>query len=327
MDRRLQTAVREWPLREPFVISRGMIASARMLEEILHGGAHVGRGEVEGVSYAGETPETMAAQLAGIAADIRAGADRMALLSLLPPGGTRFALDSALWDLEAKQTGRSPFAMAGVVPAPVQSSRTIGIRSLEGYAEAAAAWRDVPVLKVKVGAEDPLAAIAAVHRAAPDAQLIVDPNQAWSVAQLKAIAPDLPALGVVLLEQPIPVGAEPDLDGWAPPVPLCADELIETEDDLRKATGRFACVNIKLDKTGGLTAALALADRAEAIGFGLMVGCMMGSSLAMAPAMVLAQRCRFVDLDAPTYQDADRREGFTYRAGRVDQPWRPALWG
>ena len=207
------------------------------------------------------------------------------------------------------------------------SACTLGIRSLEAYEEAARRLADFAVLKIKVDGREPLAALAAVRRGAPNPALIVDPNQAWSVADLKDLAPVMAGYGVALLEHPIPVGAEAGLDGWTCPVPLCADELVDTEADLAKARGRFDVVNIKLDKAGGLTAALRLADAAASQGFRLMVGCMAGSSLAMAPAMVLAQRCAFVDLDGPLLQAEDAENGFVYAAGRVAAPHIPALWG
>jgi L-alanine-DL-glutamate epimerase-like enolase superfamily enzyme len=288
----------------------------------------VGRGEACGVDYAGETPSSMAEQVESVTAHIEAGAvTRLDLLSLLPAGGARFALDAALWDLEAKRGLGDPFAVAGVAPAPVQSARTIGIRTMADYEAVARRYAGVPVLKIKVDGVQTIAAIEAVRRGAPDAQLIVDPNQAWSVEQLKALAPTMAAMGVVLLEQPIPVGAEAALDGYQSPVPLCADELIDDESSLAQAKGRFQVVNIKLDKSGGLTAALALADAAEAAGFGLMVGCMVGSSLNMAPAMVLAQRCAFVDLDSPLFLEEDHPGGFTYLNGAVERPHLPELWG
>lgn len=174
---------------------------------------------------------------------------------------------------------------------------------------------------------DPIAAIRAVRRGNPTARLIVDPNQSWSATQLRDVSDEMRLLGVVLIEQPIPVGSEAGLEEWSPPVPLCADELVEHEEDLPKAQGRFSFINIKLDKAGGLTAALRLADAAKARGFGLMVGCMAGSSLSMAPAMVLAQRCDFVDLDGPLLQSNDIENGFHYEEGVVVRPYKPELWG
>ena len=326
--RSLHVSRRTFALSEPFVISRGVIADSPTLQVRLRDEeGREGRGEGYGVTYAGETLETMAVQIEAVRAQVEAGAGRDALLTLLPPGGARCALDAALWDLEAKQGLGDPFARNGVEAAPVASGRTLGIRSPDAYEVAAQAFAAYATLKVKVDSRDPLAAVEAVRRGAPDSRLIVDPNQAWSVDALKALAPRMADLGVALLEQPIPVGAEAGLDGYACPVPLCADELIDDIADLDRAVGRFQLVNIKLDKAGGLFAALTLADAAQAMGFGLMVGCMGGSSLGAAPGMVLAQRCAFVDLDGPLMLAQDHAPGFVYRNGVVEQPLVPGLWG
>lgn len=328
MPLRLEVWTRFWPYPEPFVLSRSSKSGEDSIQIRLtdaHGRS--GRGEAVGVTYAGESTATMTAQLAAVRSRIEAGLTRAELLALLPHGGARMAVDTALWDLETKQGGADPFAAAGVRPEPVTSMCTIGIKSLEGYAAAARALADYPFIKVKVDGRDPLAALAAVATAAPGARLIVDPNQSWSVQQLKAISAGLPELGVILVEQPIPVGDEPGLDGWDSPVPLCADELVETPGDLDKAQGRFDVINVKLDKAGGLTAALDLAEAVQARGMDLMVGCMMGSSLSMAPAMVLAQRASFVDLDGPLLHSEDVENGFVYDRGTVVAPHQPLLWG
>ena len=328
MTRSISTQERVWPLHEPLAIARGIQDSVRTIQvTIVDEQGCRGRGEACGVDYAGETPASMAAQIAAVSKEIAAGASRDEMLALLPPGGARFAIDSALWDLEAKQSGVGAFARAGIdAPRAVDTARTIGIRPTADYADAARVHADHAVLKIKVDGSDPLGAVAAVRRGSPHSRLILDPNQSWSIDQLKALAPQLVALGVALLEQPVPVGAEGGLDGYRCPIPICADELINDERDLARAKGRFDCVNIKLDKAGGLTAALRLADAAVAEGFDLMVGCMVGSSLAMAPAMVLAQRCAFVDLDGPLLQSEDWPDGMRYEAGLVYPPT-PQFWG
>lgn len=328
MRLRLETWSRFWPYREPFALSRGTLIGEDTLQVRLTDEAgRSGRGEAVGVTYAGETPATMAAQLQSIAAEVEAGLSRLDLLGLLEHGGARSALDAALWDLAAKQGGPDPFSAAGVAPHPVTTMCSIGVNTPEGYGRAAAALAGYAMIKVKVDRRNPLAGIAAVHRAAPHSQLLVDPNQGWSVDELKDLAPRLGELKVVMLEQPIPVGDEPGLDGWTSPIPLCADELIDTPADLVKAQGRFDAINIKLDKAGGLTAALRLADAVKALGMDIMAGCMMGSSLSMAPAMVLAQRARLVDLDGPLLHASDCENGFEYANGRVAAPHRPKLWG
>lgn len=319
---------RTWPMSEPFVIARGaQIEQPTLQVRLTADDGAAGRGEGCGVPYAGETPETMRAQIQSVAGVLQSGISRRQLLDLLPPGGARCMLDSALWDLEAKRGGADPFTGCGLQPRSVTSARTIGIRSLAAYEATAYSLRRYPILKIKVNAQDPVAAVEAAHRGAPQARLIVDANQSWSIALLKEVAPRLQQLGAVLLEQPIAVGDEPGLEGYESPVPLCADELISDVDDLARAQGRFQLINIKLDKCGGLTAGVALADAAVAAVFRLMVGCMAGSSLSMAPAMVLAQRCDFADLDGPLLQAEDCEHGFVYENGVVREPHNSRLWG
>jgi len=324
----LHTEMRSWPLREPFAISRGVQTEvAAIVVTLVDRDGRCGRGEACGVNYAGETPETMTAQIEAVRPLIERGLDRQTLLDVLPAGGARCAVDAALWDLEAKVSGRSAFHTAGIAaPRPLISAYTIGIRSAQDYEAAAAARANYALLKIKVDARDPIAAVAAARRGAPYAAFIVDPNQSWTLDALKEFAPKMAELGVVLLEQPIKVGCEEGLDDYRCPVRLCADELINGRSDLAKAKGRFDAVNIKLDKTGGLTAALQLAAAASAAGFDLMVGCMAGSSLSMAPAFVLGQHCSFVDLDGPLLQSTDWPDGIVYHDGVATPPC-PALWG
>lgn len=318
---------RRWPLHEPFEISRGVQRDTPSILVEIRGPRARGRGEGIGVNYAGETLDSMIAQIETIVPALRAGITRIELAALLPAGGARCAVDSALWDLEAKTTGVPAWQRAGLNGlAPVDTVYSIGIRSLAEYETTAARYAAFAMLKVKVADTDPVAAVRAVRAGAPDSGLIIDPNQAWSIDRLKALAPAMADLGVVLLEQPIPVGAEEGLVGYRCPVPLCADELIQDRRDLVRAAGRFDVVNIKLDKTGGLTEGLALADEAEALGLKLMVGCMAGSSLAMAPAHLLAQRCAYVDIDGPLLQSEDWPDGLVYRDGVV-QPPTAAFWG
>lgn len=317
-----------WPLREPFAISRGVQTQAEsLIVTLIDDFGHCGRGEGCGVIYAGETPQSMSAQIERVRSKIESGVDRKSLSVLLPPGGARCAVDCALWDLEAKRSGHSAFTQAGIAdPKPVNTAYTIGIRSIAEYESSAREHAGYALLKIKVNSADPLPAIAAVRRGAPDASLIIDANQAWSLKMLKSLAPRLVELGVVLLEQPIKVGDETGLDGYDCPIRLCADELINDVADLNKAKDRFDVINIKLDKTGGLTEALNLANAARLAGFELMVGCMAGSSLSMAPATVLAQQCAFVDLDGPLLLAKDWPDGLSYRNGIIDLPAR-SLWG
>ncbi|CAN5564262.1 dipeptide epimerase [soil metagenome] len=319
---------RAWAMREPFAIARGVQHETLGLYVTLRDAKGVtGRGEACGVDYAGETLESMSRQLDGVRPAIENGPSRAALLDLLPAGGARFALDSALWDLEAKQSGMPAYVLAGM-PAqrPVDTAFTIGIRPTAEYEVAARARAEHRLLKLKVDNRDPIGAVSAARAGAPNSVFIVDPNQSWSVEQLKELAPVLAALKVVLLEQPIPVGAEAGLDGYSCPIKLCADELIDSVADLTKAAGRFDVINIKLDKAGGLTAGLKLAAAARAQGLGVMVGCMAGSSLAMAPATILAQLADFVDLDGPLLQSEDWPHPLHYERGQVFPP-SAALWG
>jgi L-alanine-DL-glutamate epimerase-like enolase superfamily enzyme len=318
----------DWPLIEPFAISRGVETHARTLVVTLtDSNNHAGRGESSGVTYHGETIASLMHDLEAVRIQIEAGIDRQQLGQLLPAGGARAGLDAALWDLEAKQSGTPAWRLAGL-PAihQVDTAFTIGIRDAAGYAHAAAQRADFRYLKVKVSNHDPLVAIAAVHRAAPAARLIVDPNQSWNVEMVEALAPALAEMGVVLLEQPFLAGSEDGLAGYRCPIEIAADEAVQHRGDLARAARFYDVVNIKLDKSGGLTEALALADEAEALGMGLMVGCMLGSSLSIAPAMLLAQRCRFVDLDCPLLQAEDCDQGLAYSGGTISPP-EPALWG
>jgi L-Ala-D/L-Glu epimerase len=325
---RLQIDTLTWPLREPFAISRGIEYEAdTILVTMQDEDGHQGRGEGCGVAYHGETPATMTAQIETVRPTLEQGVSRQELLELLPPGGARCAVDTALWDLEAKREGRPASDIAGLGPLKaLTTAYTIGIRAIEEYEVTARSRADYPVLKIKVDSTDPIRALEAVRRGAPSPKLIVDPNQAWSVAFLKEMAPHLAKLGVVLLEQPIKVGEEHLLDGYRCPIPLCADEAVDDVSDLAKVSGRFSVINIKLDKAGGLTNALMLGHAARAAGFDLMVGCMTGTSLSMAPGIVLGQLCEFVDLDGPLLLAKDWPNGLTYRKGIV-APAERVFWG
>ncbi|HRF82905.1 MAG: dipeptide epimerase [Xanthomonadales bacterium] len=327
MARTLRARPHAWRLKEPFVIARGVRSEARVVIVELHEAGKVGRGEACGVPYHGETPETMLAQIEQARAAIEAGCDRHGLREALPAGGARHALDAALWDLEAKLTGVPVWQRAG---APhwqsIASAVTIGIRETDAYEAAARERAGFPWLKVKVGRGSPLPAVAAVRRGAPDARLIVDTNQSWTLDELRQYAPQLQPLRVDLLEQPLAAGTDAGLIDYASPIPLCADESLSTLDDVPGLVGRYQFVNIKLDKVGGLTSALELASAARASGFRLMVGCMLGGSVSVAPGMVLAQQCEVCDLDGPWLQAEDWADGIVYDNGRMAPPV-PALWG
>ncbi len=327
MSRKVTASHKSWPLREPFVISRGTVLAANVVVVQIEEGHHRGRGEAGGVKYHGESPASVLVQIEDVRTEIEAGATRQDLLRLLPAGGARNALDIALWDLEAKRSGIPVWSSAGVAPAkPVISSITIGIRSAEAYEQRARELARYPWLKIKVGAEGALEAVQAVRRGSPHAHLVVDANQAWSLATLQELAPQLAALNVDLLEQPIAAADDAQLLGLHLPVPVCADEPAGTVADLPRLVDRYDFINIKLDKAGGLTSALELAHAARAAGMRLMVGCMTGSSLSMAPAMVVAQLCEVSDLDGPLLQAEDVPHGIRYENGTMSLP-SPELWG
>jgi L-alanine-DL-glutamate epimerase-like enolase superfamily enzyme len=253
--------------------------------------------------------------------------DRQALQASLPAGAARNALDCALWDLEAKRTGRRASAIAGLARVdPVKTAYTLSLASPEAMAEKARVNARRPMLKLKIGAPDDLDRVEAVRAAAPRTRLIVDANEALSFDDLRRLAPEFARLDVLMVEQPLPAGADEPLEGWKSPVLLCADESLHTRAELSACARRYGCVNIKLDKAGGLTEALALKRDAQALGLEVMVGCMVGTSLAMAPAMILAQGVRYVDLDGPLLLERDRQPGLTY-IGSMIEPSEPALWG
>lgn len=327
MTIRIQVEVRTWPLREPFAISRGVQTSCEVIVLSCSDGTHIGRGEAVGVDYHGETLDTMRAQIESVRAQVERGASRHELLALLPPGGARNSIDAALWDLEAKRSGLRAWELAGIQSArPITTNFTIGIRSLDGYEQRARELHEYPWLKIKVDARNPLEVVRAVRRGSPNARLVVDANQAWSVRQLVDIAPALAELRVDLLEQPVAAEDDAELAELDFPVPLCADEPANTVADLPRIVGRYDFVNIKLDKSGGLTAALELARAARAANLKLMVGCMVGGSIAMAPAMIVGQLCEVVDLDGPLLQAEDWPDAIVYDRGLMSLPSR-ALWG
>ncbi|MCD9007900.1 dipeptide epimerase [Luteimonas sp. XNQY3] len=326
--RQLQVRSHAWPLKEPFVIARSVRSEAAVVIVEITDGAAVGRGEAGGIAYRGETPASMTAQIESVRAQIEARCAREDLRTLLPAGGARHAVDAALWDLEAKQSGLPVWRLAGAAHwRPVDSAVTIGIRPPAACEQAARERAAFPWIKLKVDRDNPVEAVAAVRRGAPQARLIVDANQAWTIAELRRHARGLRPYRVDLLEQPLPADADAgltpeDADGIA----LCADESLSTVEDLPRLAGRYRYVNIKLDKVGGLSAGLELAAAAKAQGFELMVGCMLGGSVSVAPAIVLAQQCAVCDLDAPWLQSADWPEAIVFRQGHMHLPV-PALWG
>ena len=293
----------------------------------LEAGGRRGRGEAVPYARYGETPESVLAQIEAIRGALQAGAGRAALQALLPPGAARNAVDCALWDLEAKTAGVRAWTLAGRERLdPVKTCFTLSLAEAEAMAEAARAHARWPLLKMKIGAADHLDRVAAVRAAAPRSRLVVDANEALSFEELTRVAPELARLEVKLLEQPLPAGADEALDGYDSPVPLCADESLHTRAELAACARRYAAVNIKLDKAGGLTEALALKAEAQKQGLEIMAGCMVATSLAMAPALLVAQGARFVDLDGPLLLARDREPGLPI-SGSLIEPPPVELWG
>ena len=327
MQRILQARHHRYALSRPFRISRGVKTSAEVIGVTLRQGNAVGRGE--GVPYPryGESIDSALAAIETIRPAIESGANREALQKLLSPGAARNAVDCAMWDLEARLVGGDVAAMVGgAKPGPVASALTISLDSPAAMGEAAAQIARVPLIKVKVDAIDPIAQIRAVRAAAPTAALIVDPNESWDEALVRTMEAVLVGARVVLLEQPVPAGADEWLEGYSSAVPICADESFHVAEDVAVIARRYGVVNIKLDKTGGLTAALDAARAARAAGLGLMTGCMVSSSLSIAPALHLAARSDFVDLDGPLWLVDDWADGVRDEQGMLVPPNR-GFWG
>jgi L-alanine-DL-glutamate epimerase-like enolase superfamily enzyme len=324
----LSIRIERWPLAEAFTISRGSKSEAVVVVAELDDGFHCGRGECVPYARYGETPDRIVAALEALRPALRQGLDQAALQAALPAGAARNALDCAYWDVNAKRTGRRVHTLAGLAaPEPVTTAYTISLGTAAAMAEAAerAAWR--PLLKVKLGgADDDPRRIAAVRRAAPQARIIVDANEGWSADDLPRQLAACAEAGVSLVEQPLPEAGDEALARIDRSIPVCADESVHARSSLDRLAGKYDAVNIKLDKSGGLSEALALAAEAERRGFAIMVGCMVATSLAMAPAMLLAQRASVVDLDGPLLLAKDRPDGLRYDGSRVYPP-EAALWG
>jgi L-Ala-D/L-Glu epimerase len=324
----LATRLHQWELREPLATARDCVTHVPVLTVELKGrGGALGRAEAAGVDYDGETPASMAAQLASAEPHLHDSVTGEELLEMLPAGGARNALDCALWDLRAKETGVRAFAACGLTNLqPVTTVLTIGLCSEADTRRRARAARGYPVLKVKLDAERHLDVVRIVREELPAVRLLVDANQAWSRAQLERLLPQLQSLRVELIEQPVARGDDASLDGLTAAIPLAADESCKDRSSLTAVVGRYQYVNIKLDKCGGLTEGLALAAEARRRGLGLMVGNMCGSSLAMAPAFLIAQQCAYVDLDGPLLQRLDSTPAIRFENGLMHQP-PTQLWG
>ena len=312
-----------FPLAEVFTISRGAKTEAQVLTVHLRDGAHTGRGECVPYARYGETPDSVTAEIEGLALPL----DRDALREALPAGAARNAVDCALWDLEAKRAGRRVWELAGLLsPGPEITAYTLSLGDPEAMEAAARKHAHRPLLKIKLGTPDDMPRLEAVRRGAPDARIIVDANEGWSAEVYADLAPHLVRLGVALVEQPLPAGEDEALIGMQRPVPVCADESCHDRASLPDLKDKYDVVNIKLDKTGGLTEALDLREAALGAGFRIMVGCMVGSSLAMAPAVLVAQGAMITDLDGPLLLAQDRDHALKFDDQGV-HPSDPALWG
>lgn len=330
MARRLVARIERFPVKGHFTIARGAKTHVDVVVAEIHDGSAVGRGEGTAIYYKGDSAEQALAALMGVADAIAAGAGRADLLGLLPAGAARNAADCALWDLEAKLSGQPVWQRLGLpVPQPMLTAYTISLGDPAAMAAAAHSARGRELLKVKLGGEGGWQAdverLQAVRRAAPDARLTVDANEAWAGSDIERTLAALAPLGVELVEQPVPAGRDAELEGLRCAVPIAADESCHDRASLDAVVGRYQFINIKLDKAGGLTEALALRHAAATRGLGVMTGCMLCTSLAIAPAFLVAMQGRFADLDGPLLIE-DRPHGLIFAGSDVFPP-PPELWG
>ena len=330
MPRTLTTCVERFPVRGAFVIARGAKTHVDVAVAQIIDGAHAGRGEATAIYYRGETAQTVVAAVEAQADAVAAGATRADLLGLMPAGAARNALDAALWDLEARQHGRRVWQLLGLPqPQPMLTAFTISLGDPGAMATAAGIAKGRELLKIKLGGDGGVPAdierVTAVRRAAPDARLIVDANEAWGGTDIARTAAALAALGVELIEQPVPAGQDALLDGVRAAIPIAADESCHDRASLDAIIGRYSHINIKLDKAGGLTEAHALVHAARVRGLGVMTGCMLSTSLGIAPAFYVAMQGEYADLDGPLLIE-DRTRGLRFEHSDV---WPPdaELWG
>ena len=315
-----------WTLKQPFRISRGSRTEARVDVVTMSDGEHIGRGEGVPLARYNQNTASVLAQIESISCEKHL--DRQRLQELLPAGAARNALDCALWDLEAKTSGKRAWELANISMVPeVETSFTISVDTPEKMSAAAQTNANLPILKLKLGGNKlDLARVEAVRKAAPAARLLIDANESWSSEHYREIVPALKGLSVELIEQPFPADADEALETFDHPIPVCADESCHTIADLSRLTSRYEVVNVKLDKTGGLTEGLRLCERARESGFKLLIGCMVCTSLGIAPARLLASAADYLDVDGPILLARDREYGLVYRNGKIGVPSRE-LWG
>jgi L-alanine-DL-glutamate epimerase-like enolase superfamily enzyme len=327
MSVELKVDVEKWPLKAPFRITGYTFVEIDVVVATISRDGHAGRGEAAGVYYRSENAAAMVAQIEAARAGIESGIDREALRRLMPAGGARNAVDCALWDLESRLSGTPAWKIAGLdPPVPLVTTFTLGAEDPEQMARTALSYEGARAIKLKLTGQ-PIDAerVRAVRAARPEAWLGVDANQGFTRASLAELMPVLVDARVGLIEQPFPIGREADLEGLRSPIPIAADESAQDLQDVAGLVGRFDVVNIKLDKSGGLTEGLAMARQAQALGLGVMVGNMTGTALGMAPAALVGQLCRIVDLDGPIFLRDDRSPGVVYENGTFWCP--PEVWG
>ena len=319
----IQAKVEIFPLAQVFRISRGARTQAEVVTVTIEKDGVTGRGECVPYARYNETLESVIKQVESLPADI----NKETLQDTLPPGAARNAVDCALWDFECKKRDQRIWKIAGIqVPEQKMTAYTLSLDEPEIMFKQAEKNSNRPLLKIKLGTQNDMPRLEAVRKGAPNSEIIVDANEGWDAELYSKLAPELVSLGVKLVEQPLPADQDNDLIGLPRPLPICADESCHDRKSLKKLIGKYDFVNIKLDKTGGLTEALQLTDKALEAGFKIMVGCMVGSSLAMAPAMLIAQNATFVDLDGPLLLEQDRRHGLFYDESWVHPPLKD-LWG
>src|SRR5438552_647487 len=323
---RIEAHEEVWPLKQPFRISRGSRTEARVVVVTVSDGEYTGRGEGVPIARYNQTPASALGQIESLKTE--KDLDRDKIQRLLPPGAARNALDCALWDLEAKRSGKRVWELANIPIVPeVETSFTISLDTPEKMAASAKANSNRPILKLKLGGDKlDLQRVEAVREAAPAARLLIDANESWSPEHYRKIVPTLKELGVELIEQPFPADADEVLETLDHQVPVCADESCHTTVDLPRLNNRYEAINVKLDKTGGLTEALSLCERARESGFKLLIDCMVGTPLGMSPARLLASAADYVDLDGPLLLARDRDHGLSYQNGKIGMPARD-LWG
>ncbi len=325
--RRLSVCPEKWPLKEPFHISRGVRTETRVVKAELNHCGVSGYGEAVPYVRYGETTDSVIAQIEDITTAVEEGISPEELQTILPAGAARNAVDCALWDMMPRWKKLPVWQLLHLPPpAPMETAVTISIGSVADMAKKALTYKDFPLLKIKLDRENIRERITAIRAQAPKPRIIIDPNESWMIEDLVELDDFLSGNNISLLEQPLAAGQDDALSDFSGKIPVCADESCHTRQDLEGLTGKYQVVNIKLDKTGGLTEAVKLKQQAEAMGFQVMVGCMVATSLAMAPAMLLASGAAFIDLDGPLLIKEDRQHGLEIIQGRIMAP-SPELWG